>query len=176
MQCKRWQSWSVGVDEVRKLAGTLMREGLRGDAGIFVTLSHFTEPAIAEAAKLGIELVDNRELARRIERVRATEPCPICRRRYCLTGLSMAGGCAVHAGLPAALESATSALIRNGHSISSSPTNANPHRHTVAVLGGSDESAALATIVSSPRSGVRSRDLQLQSQRPGGRTNSLRST
>jgi hypothetical protein len=78
VQCKRWQSWAVGVDEVRKLAGTLMREGLRGDAGIFVTLSHFTEPAIAEAAKLGIELVDNRELVHRIEKVRATEPCPIC--------------------------------------------------------------------------------------------------
>jgi restriction system protein len=78
VQCKRWQSWSVGVDEVRKLAGTLMREGLRGDAGIFVTLSHFTEPAIAEAAELGIKLVDNRELVRRIEQVRATEPCPIC--------------------------------------------------------------------------------------------------
>jgi restriction system protein len=78
VQCKRWQSWSVGVDEVRKLAGTLMREGLPGKAGIFVTLSGFTEPAIAEAAELGIELVDNRELARRIERVRAVEPCPIC--------------------------------------------------------------------------------------------------
>ncbi len=78
VQCKRWQSWSVGVDEVRKLAGTLLREGLPGKAGIFVTLSHFTEPAIAEAAELGIELVDNRELVRRIERVRATEPCPIC--------------------------------------------------------------------------------------------------
>jgi restriction system protein len=78
VQCKRWQSWSVGVDEVRKLAGTLMREGLPGKAGILVTLSHFTEPAIAEAAKIGIELVDNRELVRRIEKVRATEPCPIC--------------------------------------------------------------------------------------------------
>jgi restriction system protein len=78
VQCKRWQSWTVGVDEVRKLAGTLMREGLRGDAGMFVTLSGFTESAIAEAAKLGIELVDNRELVRRIEKVRATEPCPIC--------------------------------------------------------------------------------------------------
>jgi restriction system protein len=78
VQCKRWQSWSVGVDEVRKLAGTLMREGLPGKAGIFVTLSRFTEPAVAEAAKLGIELVDNRELLRRIEKVRATEPCPIC--------------------------------------------------------------------------------------------------
>jgi restriction system protein len=78
VQCKRWESWSVGVDEVRKLAGTLMREGFSGDAGILVTLSHFTEQAIAEAAELGIKLVDNRELIRRIERVRATEACPNC--------------------------------------------------------------------------------------------------
>jgi restriction system protein len=78
VQCKRWQSWPVGVDEVRKLAGTLMREGLRGADGIFVTLSHFTDPAIAEASKLGIELVDNQELVRRIEDVRTSEPCPVC--------------------------------------------------------------------------------------------------
>ena len=78
VQCKRWQSWLVGVDEIRKLGGTLMREGLRGEDGVFVTLSCFTEPAIAEAAKLGVRLVDNQELVRRIENVRASEPCPIC--------------------------------------------------------------------------------------------------
>jgi HJR/Mrr/RecB family endonuclease len=78
VQCKRWQSWPVGVDEIRKLAGTLMREGLCGEDGVFVTLSHFTEPAIAEASKVGIALVDNEELVRRIENVRASEPCPIC--------------------------------------------------------------------------------------------------
>jgi hypothetical protein len=80
----------VGVGEVRKLAGTLMREGLPGNAGILVTLSDFTEAAIAEAAEVGIELVDNRELVRRLERVgatglvrrtedaRAAYPCPRC--------------------------------------------------------------------------------------------------
>jgi hypothetical protein len=78
VQCKRWQSWPVGVDEIRKLAGTLMREGLRGEDGIFVTLSHFTEPVIVEAAKVGVKLVDNQRLVRRIETVRASEPCPIC--------------------------------------------------------------------------------------------------
>jgi hypothetical protein len=44
-QCKRWSSTPVGVDEVRKLAGTLMRERLPGNAGMLVTLSHFTGPA-----------------------------------------------------------------------------------------------------------------------------------
>jgi HJR/Mrr/RecB family endonuclease len=78
VQCKRWQSWAVGVDEVRKLAGTLMRDGLPGSAGIFVTLSTFTEPAVREAKGLGIELVDGAALARRIDSVRAGEPCPAC--------------------------------------------------------------------------------------------------
>ena len=78
VQCKRWSSTPVGIDEVRKLAGTLMREGLPGNAGVLVTLSHFTEPAIAEAATVGIKLVDNEELVLRIEKVRASEPCPTC--------------------------------------------------------------------------------------------------
>jgi Restriction endonuclease len=78
VQCKRWQSWQVGIDEIRKLGGTLMREGLAGDAGVLVTLSSFTEPAIQEAAKLGIELIDSHELSRRIERVRESEHCPVC--------------------------------------------------------------------------------------------------
>ena len=78
VQCKRWQSNKVGVDEIRKLAGTLMREKLTGRSGIFVTLSRFTEPASEEAKKLGIELIDGTELARRIERARASEPCPDC--------------------------------------------------------------------------------------------------
>ncbi len=78
VQCKRWTSRSVGVDEVRKLAGTLLREGLPGDVGLFVTLSDFTEPATAEAAAIGIELLDGRTLLRRIESVRNSEPCPTC--------------------------------------------------------------------------------------------------
>jgi hypothetical protein len=86
VQCKRWTSTPVGVEKVRELAGTLVREltgtlvreGLPADAGILVTLSHFTAPAVAEAAKLRVQLVDNRDLVRRIEDVRATEPCPVC--------------------------------------------------------------------------------------------------
>jgi restriction system protein len=78
VQCKRWQSWLVGVDEIRELGGTLMREGLGGDRGILVTSSRFSEQAIAEATELGIELVDHRELVRRIEDVRANESCPVC--------------------------------------------------------------------------------------------------
>jgi restriction endonuclease Mrr len=77
-QCKRWSSTPVGIDEVRKLAGTLMREGLPGNAGILVTLSHFTGPAQIEAKKLGIDLIDNAAFVRRLEQVRRPEPGPIC--------------------------------------------------------------------------------------------------
>jgi len=78
VQCKRWQSWPVGVHEVREFAGTLLREGLPGHAGVFVTLSDFTTDARTDAKKTGIQLIDKRDLYSRIERVRRTEPCPVC--------------------------------------------------------------------------------------------------
>jgi hypothetical protein len=78
VQCKRWQSWSVGVEEVRGFAGTLLREGLLGSAGVFVTLSNFTDQARDEAARTGIALIDNSDLHGRIEKVRRAEPCPAC--------------------------------------------------------------------------------------------------
>jgi HJR/Mrr/RecB family endonuclease len=78
VQCKRWESRPVGVDEIRLFLGTLMREKLPGDAGIFVTLSIFTKQAREEAQQAGITLVDNRELYSRIEKARRAEPCPLC--------------------------------------------------------------------------------------------------
>lgn len=78
VQCKRWVSWSVGVDEIRGFGGTLLRENLEGSAGTFVTLSDFTEQARAEARRIGMTLIDNRELFSRVEKVRRNEPCPLC--------------------------------------------------------------------------------------------------
>lgn len=78
VQCKRWTSQLVGVKEIREFAGTLMREGLEGNAGWFVTLSDFTSQARSDAKQLGIELIDKHDLYSRIEEVRRTEPCPIC--------------------------------------------------------------------------------------------------
>jgi restriction system protein len=78
VQCKRWDSRSVGVSEIREFAGTLLREGLRGDLGVFVTLSGFTPQAITEAKAMGLTLVDGGALYQRIEKVRRSEPCPIC--------------------------------------------------------------------------------------------------
>lgn len=63
---------------MRGFAGTLLREGLPGSAGIFVTLSDFTKPARSEAKANGIALVDNHDLNDRIEKARRIELCPVC--------------------------------------------------------------------------------------------------
>jgi HJR/Mrr/RecB family endonuclease len=78
VQCKRWTSWKVGVEDVRAFAGTLMREGMVGADGIFVTLSSFTDQAQREARSIGLELVDGASLQDRLEAVRRVEPCPLC--------------------------------------------------------------------------------------------------
>lgn len=80
VQCKRWESWQIKVDEIQRFAGTLLREGLPGSAGIFVTLSGFTEHARAEVRKTGVTLIDGRELYSMIEKARREEPCPVCQR------------------------------------------------------------------------------------------------
>ncbi len=78
VQCKRWTSWPVSVDDVRAFGGTLLREGLGSSAGIFVTLSRFTSQARDEAEQMGLLLVDGPALYARVERVRNVEPCPVC--------------------------------------------------------------------------------------------------
>jgi hypothetical protein len=78
VQCKRWGSRHVGVDEIRSFGGTLLREGLPAQAGVFVTLSQFNEHARAEAHEIGITLVDGAELYRKVERVRRPRLCDIC--------------------------------------------------------------------------------------------------
>lgn len=78
VQCKRWTSWQVGVDDIRAFAGALAAEGLASSAGIFVTLSGFTTAAREAANKLNLTLLDNHDLYGRIESVRRTEPCPSC--------------------------------------------------------------------------------------------------
>ncbi|MGO9976202.1 MAG: restriction endonuclease [Solirubrobacteraceae bacterium] len=72
VQCKHWQAWSVGVDEVRKLAGTLLREGLQGSSGLLVTSSTFTPAAIAEAKHLRMDLLDGRDLLARLDQAGAS--------------------------------------------------------------------------------------------------------
>jgi hypothetical protein len=76
VQCKRWRSWQVGVDEIRQFAGTLSGEKGKGTAGYFVTLSDFTPDAILEAARFRLILIDGAELYRHAEKLRRHEPCP----------------------------------------------------------------------------------------------------
>jgi Restriction endonuclease len=78
VQCKRWHSQLVGVDEIRSFAGTLLRKELPGTAGIFVTLSDFTEVAQAEAKQMRITTVNGRELYARVEKARRFELCEKC--------------------------------------------------------------------------------------------------
>lgn len=78
VQCKRWQSWRVDTADIRGFAGALLREGLPGSEGVFVTMSDFTQNARDEAKKVGIRLVNKAELYSRIEKVRQAEPCPKC--------------------------------------------------------------------------------------------------
>ena len=78
VQCKRWEARPVGVDEVRAFLGTLVREHLAPEAGVFVTLSSFTEAARSEAEQAALQLIDGPTLHERIVQVRRTEPCPIC--------------------------------------------------------------------------------------------------
>lgn len=78
IQCKAWQSRQVPIDQIRAFGGTLLREGRTGADAIFVTLSDFNEHARAEAKRLGIALIDGRDLFRRAEAVRRSEPCPEC--------------------------------------------------------------------------------------------------
>jgi hypothetical protein len=78
VQCKRWTSRQVGVDQIRGFAGTLKGEGSAGTTGCFVTLSGFSEQAMTESKRLGIVVMDGVELYKRAETLRRREPCPTC--------------------------------------------------------------------------------------------------
>lgn len=78
VQCKRWTSHLVGVNDIRAFAGALLREGTDGAHGDFVTLSGFNKYAQREADSMRMTLVDGRELYQRVEAARRVEPCPSC--------------------------------------------------------------------------------------------------
>ncbi len=61
------------------LAALCYGRRLPATAGIFVTLSNFTEQAGTEAHQMGITLIDKRDLYSRMEKARRAEPCPDCR-------------------------------------------------------------------------------------------------
>ena len=126
VQCKRWTARDVGVDQIRALGGTLLREGRAEKDGIFVTSAGFTPAAIAEAEKLGIELIDGHELLRRLENAGALGLasggehastawlCPGPRLQWCLTSPLIDGGLDARNTTPAAGASRISATTPAG--------------------------------------------------------------
>ncbi len=73
VQCKQWTARDLGVDEVRKLGGTLLRQGLTGADGILVTSSGFYPTAVTEAQEVGMELIDGDSLVDRLYGVGASD-------------------------------------------------------------------------------------------------------
>ena len=123
VQCKLWQSWRIGVKQIREFGGTLLREGLQGSDGIFVTIGDIHESTRAEA--------ENRRNARRqgelhsrMESVRRAEPAQSARNPWCSGARSMAGGSTAS---PAARGSGIWAKTPGGRS-SSSPSPRYPER------------------------------------------------
>jgi len=60
VQCKAWNSWKIGVKEVRALLGVMSKE--RVSEGIFVTTSTFTDEAVRFARGTNIALIDGNDL------------------------------------------------------------------------------------------------------------------
>lgn len=65
VQCKHWRTWNVGVKSVREFLGALTDAGIQ--KGIFITLAGYTGEAKQLAAKHGIEIVNEADLAQIIE-------------------------------------------------------------------------------------------------------------
>ena len=69
VQCKRWKTWTVGVQAVRELYG--VTSGERADGAIFVTSGSYTPDAIDFARDKPIKLVDGRQLVAMLETVQS---------------------------------------------------------------------------------------------------------
>lgn len=95
VQCKHWKTWDVGVRTVREFLGTLTDAGLQ--KGIVITLNGFTREARQLAAKHGIEIVNETDLAGMLQAAHVihnpeilailkdtTKYCPKCGRKMVL--------------------------------------------------------------------------------------------
>lgn len=77
VQCKAWNSWKVGVKEVRELFGVMASEMVA--EGIFVTTSTFTEEARQFGRGKNIALIDGEDLLKKIQDLRAEDQAHILR-------------------------------------------------------------------------------------------------
>ena len=64
VQCKAWNTWRVGVKEIRELFGVMAAEGVA--EGIFLTTSTFTPDAIAFAKDKNVTLIDGEDFVRKL--------------------------------------------------------------------------------------------------------------
>ena len=65
VQCKAWNTWKVGVKEIRELFGVMASEGV--NEGIFVTTSTFSFDAVDFARGKSIALIDGDDLLRKLK-------------------------------------------------------------------------------------------------------------
>jgi hypothetical protein len=64
VQCKAWNSWKIGVKEIRELYGVMAAEGV--SEGIYVTTNSFSKDAVEFARGKSIALVDGEDLLRKL--------------------------------------------------------------------------------------------------------------
>ncbi|GJG98502.1 restriction endonuclease [Cupriavidus pauculus] len=64
IQCKGWRRKRVDVEPIRSLLGVMTRDGVKD--GVFVTMSSFTRPAMAEAAAARIMTIDGEAMVNRL--------------------------------------------------------------------------------------------------------------
>lgn len=65
VQCKAWNSWKVGVKEIRELFGVMAAEEV--GEGVFITTSTFTDDARQFARGKNIALIDGEDLLKKIQ-------------------------------------------------------------------------------------------------------------
>ncbi len=70
VQCKQWQTWSVGEPKIREFFGVMCHRG-NGYKGIFVSCGRYTAPAKSFAAGKPIELIDGPALVQLIAQGRS---------------------------------------------------------------------------------------------------------
>lgn len=74
VQCKRWRTWLVPVQEVRALLGVVAAE--EADGGVFVTCGGYTRDAVLFAEGKNLELVDGPALLKMLQGLEGGDPVP----------------------------------------------------------------------------------------------------
>lgn len=79
VQCKRWKTWTVGVQAVRELYG--VTAGEKAEGAIFVTSGNYTPDAIDFTRDKPIKLIDGPELVRMLGSLKSASGTPSAAKR-----------------------------------------------------------------------------------------------